>query len=232
MGKTEHRDKKTLVWALLYVFCTMLVTGCTTTRVVKLPPPPPKYVYPEENEKIPTSLNSLWKDTPSLFGDKKAWKLNDLVTIKINETVSGSKTAETRTKKDSSIDMGVDSFLGSSLDFGATSPEIKGSTKSDFEGGGETKREEKLTGTITAKVVEVLPNNNLILEARKETTINNEKQILIIRGMVRPEDIDASNTVSSNRLADTEIYLVGDGVIQDKQSPGWLIRILDKAWPF
>ena len=93
-------------------------------------------------------------------------------------------------------------------------------------------REGKLVANITARVVEVMPNGNLALEARKELTINNEKQLLVLTGTVRPNDIDSNNTVLSSKIADAQIYYVGDGVLQDKQSPGWLVRIIDNIWPF
>jgi len=81
-------------------------------------------------------------------------------------------------------------------------------------------------------VVEVLPNSNLVLESRKEVVVNNEKEILVLRGIVRPDDIAPNNTISSQYVADAQIYLVGDGVLDDKQSQGWLVRFLDKVWPF
>jgi flagellar L-ring protein precursor FlgH len=112
------------------------------------------------------------------------------------------------------------------------SPSVKGNGKSDFAGKGDTTREGKLTATITAKVIEVLPNSNLVLESRKEILVNNEKEILVFKGIVRPDDISPNNTVSSQYVADAQIYLIGDGVLDDKQSPGWLARFLDKIWPF
>jgi flagellar L-ring protein precursor FlgH len=102
----------------------------------------------------------------------------------------------------------------------------------DFKGTGTTNRTGTIVGTITARVVEVMPNGTLSVESRKDITINHEKQVLILRGAVRPEDISITNTVASNKVADAEIYLVGDGVLQEKQKPGWLVRILDRAWPF
>ncbi len=223
----------------LLVCVLLLVSGCATTTA-KLPPPSPEYIH--EGEKIESQTqNSLWRDTTSLFGDRKGWRLNDLVTIRIIEKISGSKKAETSTKKGSSVDAGIDAFLGAPLDFGAENfwgrgntikPEIKGSVKNDFKGTGETTREGKLVGTVTARVIKVMPNNNLVLEGRKETTINNEKQILIIKGIARPDDINANNTILSSKIADTEIYFVGAGIIQDKQKPGWLVRAVDKIWPF
>jgi flagellar L-ring protein precursor FlgH len=207
----------------------------------KLPPPPPKYVYhgEEVKEKITSpSGNSLLRDRVSLYGDVRATGLNDIVTIKVVENFSGSGTADTSTNRDSSLESGIDNFFGLedlNLNFYNTfspSSKVKGFMQNDFKGKGKTTRGGRLIGTITARVVEVMPNGNFIIESRKEVTINNEKQIFILRGIIRPEDITTDNTVLSSRVADAEIYLVGRGVIQDKQKPGWAIRILDKIWPF
>lgn len=226
------------------VFCLPFLSACATAP--KLPPHPPKYVYQEVAIPEP-STNSLWRDSAGLFEDIKARRVNDLVTIKVIENIAGSNSADTSASRDSSADFSVADFFGMNNDFnlhnlwglkgfykGANvfSPTVKGRGQSDFQGDGNTARQGRLIGTITAKIVELMPNGNLVLEARKDITINKEKQVLIFRGMIRPDDIASGNTIVSSRVADAEIYLVGDGVVQDKQSPGWLVRILDKAWPF
>lgn len=229
---------------LFLLFTVLFISSCAAVH--ELPPSPPKYVYEDEKPQRP-SANSLWVDTGSLFEDRKARRLNDLVTVKVIENITASGTADTNTSRDSSADFGLTDFLGMNNDFnlhnafalkdmykGANvfSPTVKGSGKSDFTGKGDTSREGKLIGTITAKVVEVMPNGNLILEARKDITINNEKQKLIFRGMARPDDIAGDNTIVSSKVADAQIFYVGDGIIMDKQKPGWLVRVLDNIWPF
>jgi flagellar L-ring protein precursor FlgH len=72
----------------------------------------------------------------------------------------------------------------------------------------------------------------MVIESRKEVIVNNDKQIIVIRGIVRPDDISTANTVISANVGDAQIYLVGDGVLDDKQSQGWLVRALDSVWPF
>jgi flagellar L-ring protein precursor FlgH len=232
---------------LVCVLCPVLfaLSSCASPSA-KLPPSPPKYVYQEKEEAI-SSANSLWNDSANIFEDVKAKRLNDFVTVRIVENLSGSGTADTDTSRDSSGIYDATNVFGANKDFnlhnafllkdfykGANifEPKAEGSGKSEFKGKGDTNREGKLVATITAKVVEVMPNGNLVLEARKEMTINNEKQILVFTGMTRPDDIDANNTVLSSKVADARIYYVGDGVLQDKQSPGWLVRVLDKVWPF
>ncbi len=233
----KGKDNQLAIILLFYFASALLLYSCAT---IDLPPPPPRYVYKEE-PKPENTKNSLWTEGAGLFEDLRARRLNDIVTIKVMENIAGSGKADTNTKRDSSLEAGVDDFFGAPLNLnlrnlygqGYTfSPTVKGGMKDDFKGSGETNRQGKLIGVITAKVVEVMPNGNLMLEARKEIVINNEKQILILRGLARPEDIGVDNTILSTRLTDTEIYFVGKGVLQDKQKPGWLVRILDKIWPF
>lgn len=237
---------KSVLGICISILTMSMMTACATPSA-KLPPPPPKYVDHADERIAHTSSNSLWTDGASLFEDTKARRLNDLVTIQIVEKLSGSGKADTDTSRESEILYELTNFLGMNNDFGIQDwpiinglyksgnvfePEIASKTKSDFKGKGDTNREGNLVATITAKVVEVMPNGNLVLESRKEITINNEKQILVLTGIVRGEDISAENAVFSNRIADAQVYYVGDGVIQDKQSPGWMVRALDRVWPF
>jgi flagellar L-ring protein precursor FlgH len=225
------------------VLPVLLLASCASTA--KLPPPPPRYVYqqsPAEEAKPSLSgSNSLWRDTASLYEDVKARRLNDLLTINVVENISGSGTADTAASKTSSVQAGLTQLLGLPLNMnkgnmfgqGKTfDPSIGGTYADAFKGSGATNRAGNLVGTITAKVVEVMPNGTLAIESRKELTINNEKQILILRGMVRPDDIAVDNSVLSNRVADAEVFFVGDGVVNGKQDTGWLVKLVDMVWPF
>lgn len=216
----------------------LILAGCAMAP--KLPPPPPKYVYPQERDGGKTA-NSLWNDGGGLFEDLRARRVNDLLTIIVSENISGSGTADTAASRKSTLDAKVTGFFGAPLDLNLPnlygkgnkfSPSVSGSLENEFEGAGTTNRAGKIVGTITARVVEVMPNGTLAIESRKNITINSEKQVLVLRGTVRPEDVSVSNTVSSGKVADADIYLVGDGVLQDKQQQGWLVRILDNVWPF
>lgn len=228
----------------LLVMVTMF--SCATPSA-KLPPPPPKYVERIDDISSQSSLNSLWSDNGNLFEDRKARRLNDLVTINVVESLSGSGKADTDTSRESTLDFELTNFLGMNKDFNLHNvfglkdlfkgenvfePSISSTSKSKHKGAGDTNREGTLIATVTAKVIEVMPNGNLILEGRKELTINNEKQILVLSGMVRPDDISSDNTILSSKIADAQVYYVGDGVIQEKQSPGWMVRTLDYVWPF
>ncbi len=241
--------KRHMLIKILILIFTLLMSACSElkeVRDIKNAGMPPKY-YPEEPKQVIANEGSLWKNKASLYEDKKARRVNDLVTIIINETTTAQKKASTSSSRDSSTNYGLDTFFGMNTDFNIQnlplingfykagnvfSPAVKGSAKSDFKGDGDTARTGKIAGTITAKVVEVLPNGNLVIESRKEIFVNNEKEILVLRGIIRPDDISQSNTILSQYVADAQIYLVGEGTLGDKQSQGWLVRILDKIWPF
>lgn len=184
---------------------------------------------------------SLWEEKGSSFYmDDTARRINDIVTIEIDELSDASQQVSTKTSRDSSIVAKITKFLGSPLDFGLDhfwgkdkpfSPEIESSAKSAHSGSGKITGSGKLIASITAKVIEVMPNGNLIIEGRKEVTIEKEKRFIILSGMVRPEDIEFDNTVSSSKVADARIEYTGAGVISDKQSPGIFHRIFDWVYP-
>lgn len=189
---------------------------------------------------------SLWKDNSAdFYMDTKARKVNDIVTVKIEEISTASQQVSTKTSRDSSILASITKFLGSPLNFGLENfwgkddtgtdlpfkPEITSSAKSSHSGSGKISGSGKLTADIATKVLEVMPNGNLIVEGRKEVTIDKEKRFIILSGIVRPEDIEFDNTVSSSKIADARIEYTGSGVISDKQRPGIYHRIFDWLYP-
>ena len=234
-----------------YAACCILfvsLLGCSglkDAREIKAGTMPVKYIANKETEPS-VSDGSLWRDTASLYEDRKARRVNDLLTILITENATATNTASTDANRSSTANYAIANLFGANTDFGIQglpiiqkmypglkfTPSASGSSKSTFAGKGDTARKGTLTATITAKVVEVLPNSNMVIESRKEVIVNNDKQIIVIRGIVRPDDISTANTVISANVADAQIYLVGDGVLDDKQSQGWLVRALDSVWPF
>ena len=189
---------------------------------------------------------SLWEEKSSgFYMDTKARTINDIVTVKIEEISNASQQVSTKTSRDSSILASITSFLGSPLHFGLENfwgkddtgtdlplkPEITSSAKSTHSGSGNISGSGKLSASITAKVIEVMPNGNLIVEGRKEVTIDREKRFILLSGIVRQEDIEFDNTISSSKIADARIEYTGTGVISDKQRPGIYHRIFDWLYP-
>jgi flagellar L-ring protein precursor FlgH len=110
--------------------------------------------------------------------------------------------------------------------------EVKAGMANNFDGKGETTRSSQLAAYITAQVIQVLPNGYLVIHGSRQVRVNNENQIINVQGVIRTEDINSSNIVLSTYIADARIELIGEGVISDKQRPGWLARVLDWVWPF
>ena|SRR5208283_1266873 len=235
-------NKRNVIFRLFSLFtfhfslftCFYGCSGLKEARDIKSAPMPPKYVEAKEKESY-AGEGSLWADRATLYEDLRARRLNDIVTILISETTNASKKATTNNSSTSTVNDNITNLMGipanqvltKSLQAG-----ISGNGNTKFAGEGDTQSATTFTGTISAKVIEVLPNGNLVLESRKERIINNDKEIIVIRGIIRPEDISPTNTISSGQVADARIYLVGDGVLADKQSQGWLVKVLDQVWPF
>jgi flagellar L-ring protein precursor FlgH len=111
-------------------------------------------------------------------------------------------------------------------------PAMKFGGSQNFDGGGKINNSERITARIAVRVVDLLPNGNLIIEGRRETLVSSEKQETIIRGTVRGEDVAANNTVFSYNVADASIRFMSKGTITDNTRKGWLFRIWEKVTPF
>ncbi|MBW2124625.1 MAG: flagellar basal body L-ring protein FlgH [Deltaproteobacteria bacterium] len=175
------------------------------------------------------------------FQDLRAFKVGDLVTINIVETSKATKKAATKTERSSSIKAGIDNLLGYETKMRSwgglprafsNSTMFKASMANSFDGSGSTSRDETMTASITARVVEVLPNGNLFIRGTRQIKVNNEVQYITLSGLIRPYDISPDNTVLSTYIADAKIEYTGKGAVSDKQRPGWLMRLLDYVWPF
>jgi flagellar L-ring protein precursor FlgH len=169
--------------------------------------------------------------------DLRARQLGDIVIVKIVEQHSGSKSANTTADRESSYEgslmgsvFGLTDFFPTDLSGNGVS--VEGSTQNEFEGSGSTSRQDTLTGTIGARVIEVMPNGDLRIKGKREVTVNSEKQTMTLAGIVRRIDLDTTNTVLSTAIAQAEIEYTGLGVVDEVQRPGWLVRIMNWISPF
>lgn len=184
---------------------------------------------------------SLWVAQGGLsemFINQKARRIGDIVTIKIVETASATNQASTNTDRKNDMSIGLSNFFGLENRYTPTSSffnpfsSLTSGYDSEFEGAGATKRSGALEAFITARIVRQLPNGNMIIEGNREVRVNNENQIITLTGMVRPRDISSDNIILSTYIADARISYSGSGIVNDRQKPGWLARILDVIWPF
>ncbi|MFO1476604.1 MAG: flagellar basal body L-ring protein FlgH [Verrucomicrobiota bacterium] len=182
---------------------------------------------------------SLWRDDLSrpMYSDKIASGIGDIVTIAVQESTTTSKDNKTATTKQSNVDASIASFLyspGASglLTQGGQMPALKYNYKNDFAGGGTINNSEKIVSYVAARVIDVLPNRSLVIEGRRETAFGGEQQTIILRGVVRIDDISSDNTVFSYNIADASIHIIGKGTITDSQRKGWFNWLWDKVSPF
>jgi len=170
----------------------------------------------------------------SLFADPKPYRIGDVLTVILQESTSASKTADTTTRKEDSLD------IPSPTIFGAT-PTYKGNSlfnmsiepKREFSGEAESTQSNNLTGQITVTVVDILPNDNLVVQGEKWFTLNQGKEYIRIAGVVRPLDVQPDNTITSSKLADAQIAYSGEGFLADANNQGWFGQFLNgKWWPF
>jgi flagellar L-ring protein FlgH len=184
--------------------------------------------------------DSLFKDdasSASMFADKKAHRVGDIVTVIILENNGATRNNNTSTARTSSVDSSISSFLypaGASglLTKSGQLPAMSLSGKNSFNGGGQINNVETITAQLAVKVIDVLPNGNLVVEGRRQTAFSGEKQDAILRGTVRSDDISATNTVYSFNIADPSIQFISHGAVTDSQKRGWFTTIWDKVSPF
>jgi flagellar L-ring protein precursor FlgH len=179
---------------------------------------------------------ALAQSTPWMYGlmaDHRARQVNDLVTVRVVESIAAVGSADSTLDKNSKASVavpnlfGVESRLPAAIDPGALA--TLGADTS-FKGGGSTARSSDLSAIVTARVAQVLPNGDLQIEGTREIDINGDRQTILLTGVVRPVDIGPGNVVSSTLIGDMRIRYFGRGLIKDNLTPGWLVRFLNKIF--
>ena len=187
--------------------------------------------------------DSLWNmqsgQPSSLYSTTKGeYKIGDIITILIVESIRASNSASLNTDKESDLDVelnGFDRYFGLTNIFGRSidnDPKVGLDAESGFDSDGSSQRSSTITGTVTGQVTEILPNGNLRIEASQLVAINQEKNAVILMGTIRPADISAQNTVFSTQIANAEIRYAGKGPLSNVQKRGIFKEFLEFIWPF
>lgn len=201
-------------------------------RPVSMPMPGPK--------KISLNANSLWRPgARAFFRDQRASEVGDILTVKL--AISDSAALEnktTRTRNDAEDAdltnlMGLEAELTKMLPQGVTpAATVSLGTKHNTEGDGEIDREEVIAVTIAGIITQILPNGNMVIFARQEIKVNFEMREVMVTGVVRPEDIDYSNTISHDKIAEMRVAYGGRGMLSDLQQPRVGTQMIDILFPF
>jgi flagellar L-ring protein FlgH len=180
------------------------------------------------------SLGSLWVDNgrlADLVADYKASRVGDLVTINISQNLSSTNTGNVATSRAFSASSGITALGGHITTSGVANLFSPNSTQS-LTGKGQATSTTALSTELTGRVVAVLSSGTLVVEAERQITMDDQKETVILRGLVRPGDLDATNTVASNSVGNLEIEVKGKGVITESIHPPnpvlkWFLRIFN-----
>ena len=175
----------------------------------------------------------------NLYGDRKAYRVGDIITITLSENTAASKAASNGITKNSSNNIGLTSLFGTSA---TTSNPLGGGDLSlgvgyngarTTKGDGKAAQSNSLTGSVTVTVADVMPNGILAVRGEKWMTLTTGDELVRIAGLIRADDIATDNTVSSTRVADARITYSGTGSFADSSQPGWFDRFfLSPLFPF
>jgi flagellar L-ring protein precursor FlgH len=220
-------------------FSVIVIMGCSSHPLdPKIDIKPPKYVEQMPSKEIEESHNtgSLFSNDDNMFSDKKAMKINDVVTVVITEQVSSSSTGKAQTSESVSSSMSAVNMLAGGINHlagvGLNPLASPLSSTRNFQGQGSNTREEKFSATVTARIIKVLQNGNYFIAGQREVLINGEKQLIRVAGVVRPSDIDSTNTIDSKYISDAKIEYKTEGEITRATDKNWFAKFLDAVSPF
>lgn len=219
-----------------------------------LTPPVMQAPAPANN---PGSLYSQAAQPSYLYEDNRARRIGDVVMVNVTEKSNAKNKSKTKSNGKNTMDIGVNNYFQSAtmdpfpgskalrsatgMDLGAlagmkgvngSTPMVNTSRNDQFDSDGETSRESTVTYTIGCRIVNILPGGVMQVEGARQVRVNDDTQIMVVRGLLRPMDVGPDNAVPSTALAEAQIDMFGTGVLADRQKPGWLSRILDNIWPF
>jgi len=223
-----------------------LVKGTTTTR-------------PAAVNAQPSNAGSLFPATAAaasqfrpLFEDPRARNVGDTLTITLNERTSANRSSNAAAEKTATADVTADlsslsnvagvvkglpgaglarSLASRATAAGKAANGLSADSTLEFGGKGSSSAQNAFTGTITATVLEVLPNGNLVVAGEKQVAVSSEEEVIRVSGVVNPSDL-VRNAVTSSKMADLRLEYRGRGFGDDANSPGWLTSVLLKLSPF
>jgi flagellar L-ring protein precursor FlgH len=217
--------------------CSGMLDSMDLKDETTLPP-----AYPADDPAPAKSNGAIYQTGHeiSLYQDHVANRVGDILTVRLEESTVGQKQAKTKSTR-STI---TDTNQGTMTTKGGTTikPYMLGGALSslifntgaqtDFDGKGETNEFNKLRGTISVTITRVLSNGNLIVQGESWVTINQGREYVRLTGIVRTEDIDTSNVVSSQRLANARISYSGSGQVGNASRGGLITQLMYKFFPF
>ncbi len=167
----------------------------------------------------------------SLYSDVKARRVGDIITVRLSENTNATKSAGTSSSKESNVDLQPMIGLGgNAIQIGKESVQLGIDSSNDFTGDAQASQSNSLQGNISVTVVDVLPNQNLIIRGEKWLTLNNGDEYIRLTGVIRPADITPTNEIQSTKIANARIQYSGTGSFARAQEKGWLTQFFSSKW--
>jgi len=226
---------------LLGIVLSLPLAAADNKKTAKVPGETPLDVYVKQatarsSEVSPATPGAIWVSGSRLADaarDVRASQVDDILTVVVAEQASAVSTGATKTSRVSSTKNSISALAGLTKAAGALANLAGVTGDTELNGSGTTSRTTTLNTTLTARVIGVLPNGGLVVEASKDIQVNSERQTITVRGVVRPADIDPTNSVQSTRLGQLEVRINGKGVVGDAvKRPFILYRLLLGLLPF
>ena len=225
----------------IIVLASIAAGGDKKLKLKKEPEPSPldRYIADAERGQVQAraeATGSIWSPSAQLSDlamDLRAHRVSDIVTILVNEKASAVSSGTVKTGRSSSVNSSIINAGGVTRAAGPLANLAKLSTDTQLNGSGTTTRDTSLTTSLSARVTHVLPNGYLVIEGTKNVTVNSENQLVSVRGVIRPIDLDNTNVIQSDHIAELDVRVNGKGIVGDSiRRPMFLYRLLLGLLPF
>ncbi len=221
-----------LRWLILLT-SLVLLAGCGVPPLREMPDDP-NYAPFEANSALPEfhSQGSIQyaRFGTSLFSDRRASQIGDIITVRLTEKTQASKDADTQVSKNSGVQFNPGLLLGDVVDLDGRSLETNLKQDRDFKGEAQSSQSNSLSGNIAVSVIDVLPNGLLRVRGEKWLQLNRGSEYIRLTGLLRQEDVGPDNSVASTQLADARIGYSGTGELAQSNNMGWLNKFFNGGW--
>ncbi|MGB0732423.1 MAG: flagellar basal body L-ring protein FlgH [Pontibacterium sp.] len=211
---------------MLLVISLLALSGC----VSKVEKPGDPYYAPvsaQKLEAIKPVTGSLYSAAHSrdIYSNGRASRVGDIITIVLEESTQSSKSTSTSLEKTSETTLPQATVFGRGVALAGNPVSAStGEATTEFDGSGSSDMSNSLSGNITVTVHDVLPNGTMVVRGEKWLTLNQGEEYIRVSGLVRPQDVDGSNSVVSTKLADARIEYGGTGDVSNSSTPGLLTK--------
>lgn len=167
----------------------------------------------------------------NIYSDSKAHRVGDIISVILSESTQAVKNAKTELKKENSATLDpIVGLGGNPVTYKGDSVQFGLNQDSDFKGDSKSNQSNSLSGNISVHVLRVLPNGNLMIRGEKWLTLNKGDEYIRLTGIIRPQDITSSNTITSHKVANARIQYSGTGTFAEVNEQGFLTKFFNSSW--